>query len=391
MKSISLKLACTVAAMAAIFSSSCKKDGGNTAGAIELCEVGTGETRLKNHNNGLDYIITCNITMYSGKLVIEPGVSIKVKSGYSIFIEDQASIEINGSEAERVTFEPFENEGLPSWGGIAIRNNNAANKINYTSFNYGGSEEINPFFQGNSTVSISGRCSMTGVTVRNSGGSGIFIDAGSNLPVFSSVLVEGSENYALQIDRILVKNLQPGSFSASGNGLNKIEVRNTSTLTGSHVWNNLGVPFMVAENFEIADGNLELREGVVIEVETDKRIAVFDNGSLKISGTLASPVILRGKEAIPGWWQGVTIQNTNPLNVWNNVEIAHGGSSPVTFSSNTSSLNLGGYLGASTKLTVTNMLIRDGEGCGILESGSSIDFTSTNVTFSNVDNNECTE
>lgn len=391
MKPFRFKTVCVAAGILSLFMSSCKKNGENITGAIELCSVGTGETRLKNHNNGVDYIITCNIDMYQGKLIIDPGVSIKVKSGYSIYIDDDASIEINGSSAERVTFEPYESAGIPAWGGISIRNNNASNKINYASFSYGGSEEINPYFQGNSTISISGRCSMTGVTVRHSGGSGIFIDEGSNLPVFSSIIVENSENYALQIDRALVKSIQSGSFTGSGNGINKIEVRNQTTISGTHNWNNLGIPYMVSESLELYEGTLEIREGVVIEMETDKRIAVTDDGALKITGSLTNPVILRGKENLAGWWQGVTIQNTNPLNVWTNVEIANGGSSPVTFSTNTSSLNLGGYLGASTKLSATNLYIHDGQGCGILNSSNDIVFNATNVTFSNVDNNECTE
>lgn len=398
MKTLSIYCSLSAIAFASLFFASCKKNTDPLAGnVIEICEKNESELRLKNHKSGVDYRITCDLYIDTGKLIVEPGVTVSVDADRIIIVENDGAIQVQGSASEPVTFQATES-GSASWGGIIIKNNNAANSLQYLTIDKAGVVNIDYHvtydvpFSIEAGLAINGRCAVSNVSVKNSGNVGIFVGNSANLTQFENIAVNNSTGYPLLMPSKLVKSLQPGN-TFSGNVPNKVFVWGAYIDEGDHTWKNQGIPYLLSEDLEIDAASLHITEGTIIEVETDKGILVNDDASLKITGTVSAPVIIRGKENFSGWWKGILYTSNNPLNVWENVELSNGGSTSMTnFGNGTkASLYLGGLFAAPTRWTGTNVHIHDGDGCGILREGAQVTYAGTNITFSNTGSEICDE
>eukprot|EP01034_Spumella_vulgaris_P001328 gene1329-1748_t len=131
MKTFSIYHSLSAVAFASLLLASCKKDTDTLSGnVINICEKTETELRLKNHKSGVDYRIICDLYIGTGKLIVEPGVTVSVDADRIIVVENDGAIQVQGSASEPVTFQPSESASA-SWGGILIKNNNAANSLHH--------------------------------------------------------------------------------------------------------------------------------------------------------------------------------------------------------------------------------------------------------------------
>lgn len=94
---------------------------------------------------------------------------------------------------------------------------------------------------------------------------------------------------------------------------------NNSVITGNQIWTN-DLPYVITGNFRIdTTAILQINAGAKIYVRANSSFIV--DGSLKINGTFANPVIFRGDRLdeyyrdIPGGWQGIRFRNTSVNNI----------------------------------------------------------------------------
>lgn len=383
---------------------SCKKDpdNGNPGDAvIEICEKTETYMKFENHRDGVDYLITCDLNITSGELEIQYGTTVAVRAGKTIRVYNDGALRTWGLSDKPVTFQPEDLSVGASWGGIVISNNNAANRLQQTIIDRAGAVNVNADMGFNTPfdieagVAVNGRCNLTGVTVKQSGGVGIYVSPQSYLNAFNGLTVENAAGYPLLLPTYLVKDVvnpsNGGNYSFTGNPA-KVYVWGEFP-GGSVNWNPMPVPYLIADDITLADGGITVKAGTVIEMETDKGIYVPSTGGLQLEGTPTAPVVIRGRQNLAGWWKGILIESYNPLNVWTNTELANGGSVSMTgFGSGTkATLYLGGNFEAPTYWQGTDIHIRDGEGCGILREGSQVNYTGNNVTFSNTGSEICDE
>lgn len=126
------------------------------------------------------------------------------------------------------------------------------------------------------------------------------------------------------------------------------------------------------------NADLIIEPGVEIVMCPSARLYIEQNGSLYAVGTSSSPIVFRGKNAAPGYWDLIRINSNDPDNKLKYVTISDGGG--YSYYRNASIYVTKKYTG---QLTLQNSVIRNSKGYGIeVENGASIPNFSSN-TFSN--------
>lgn len=122
---------------------------------------------------------------------------------------------------------------------------------------------------------------------------------------------------------------------------------------------------------------LSIQAGTVIQFEENSGIGVYDGGSLKMVGTSAEPIILRGKEAIAGYWRGIHIETNSFNNLFDYVNISDAGSNYVYCCNTVATVFLKGG-----KLKMTNSTLSNGDGYGLYanEQAELLDYANNEIT-----------
>ncbi|MEE9333917.1 MAG: hypothetical protein V3U65_07475 [Granulosicoccaceae bacterium] len=116
--------------------------------------------------------------------------------------------------------------------------------------------------------------------------------------------------------------------------------------------------------------NLTLQPGVVIKLGAGADILVNTGASLTAEGTVADPIILSGREATPGFWEGINFLFSNSINNRLDhvqVEYAGGGSNGAAILLDANSLN-------PARVSISNSSILNSSSYGFsFDAGSLID------------------
>jgi hypothetical protein len=125
------------------------------------------------------------------------------------------------------------------------------------------------------------------------------------------------------------------------------------------VWEDLGdgVDYIVNCRIGIKTKLITIKPGVKIQFEGSGTFDVFSDGALKMVGTSAKPIILEGKNAVQGYWIGVSIATTSTDNQWEYVTIRNAGKDQ----------DAGLLLDAKSRIVINNCSFTDNKGYGILQ------------------------
>lgn len=106
--------------------------------------------------------------------------------------------------------------------------------------------------------------------------------------------------------------------------------------------------------------DLVIEPGVVIEIEENGGLGVYDNGSIHALGTESSPIIIRGTSSAKGFWRGIHLETNSTKNKFNYVAIQDAGSNYVYCCNEKASLFVKGG-----KIEIKNSTISNGKEYGI--------------------------
>ncbi|MEM6264869.1 MAG: hypothetical protein AAGI38_20320 [Bacteroidota bacterium] len=110
---------------------------------------------------------------------------------------------------------------------------------------------------------------------------------------------------------------------------------------------------------------MTVEPGVVIQFEENSGIGVYDQGSIKMIGTAAQPIVFQGAVDVRGYWRGVHIETNSFENQFNHVTIKNAGSNYVYCCNDIASVFLKGG-----KLSIQNTTLSSGEGHGLYANAS---------------------
>ncbi len=360
-----------------LLTSSCHREANpviNEAQPISCNDVNA-ETTWADRGLDIDYTLDCVVSV-NAKLTIQPGVTILVKSGAGLVIENTGALVASGSAAKNIIIKS-EQDVAGVWKGIFVKSNNVLNEINYCHISNGGSAS----FDGNSTklanirVALNAKLKLQNSTISKSAQDGLLCDGldgdeQSPITLFSNNTFTDNLNYPISALGSIATKLDGMGSVYTGNTYNKILLRG-GLLQGANVWAKLSVPYYVnatvSVGYSSTVGNLTIEPGTTVQFASDAGLTVGQYSAtswMKIVGDASNRITLTGETALPGSWKGIAFQCTNTNNRVSYTDVSYGGGS--SFTGNTSELGniLAGAWSAGS-FTIDNTSITNSAAYGI--------------------------
>jgi hypothetical protein len=305
-------------------------------GPITLgCNYNNGLT-LTNHNkigSGVDYIVNCDCEITGGKLAIDTNVIIQFSTGGSLKVKDNAYIEAKGTPSKTIIFEGQINAPA-SWKGLFIESNDPRNSMDYCLVRNGGNSDYTAYigtssYETKANIWVSGNFKLSNSIVTGSGGEGLYLYEEATLLTFSNNIVSSNAKAPIILYSGDIANLGVATSTFVGNTDNYIGLYSVSSneeVAESVVFNKAGAPYMLL-NSHYFQNNLTVNPGVTIKSKASKALGIQGTGFMKMIGTATEPITLIGEANVAGFWNGIVIGTTNPLNEINFIDISGGGNS----------------------------------------------------------------
>jgi hypothetical protein len=284
--------------------------------------------------DGNPYQVDSIVTVVPGvTLTIDPGVMVQNyedndSTTYTFIVE--GTLIANGTLSEMIYFAP----GSTGWSGINIIGEpgdiNTGSSLTFVSLKGGGF--------GGSGVGANLRLQYASVDVYNSQfkespGDGILGDDASaqgSANIYNSHF-DDNAGYAVNfqdgsVNPILDNLDATGNGSSLGYDGNLVNV-NDATLSGTHIWENMGLPYLILGTIVGPDSQLTIEPGVqVLSFRGNDNLVV--QGGLLADGTVSQPIHFDPLNPTLGW-SGIAIVGTEELpgagGILDHVIIAEGG------------------------------------------------------------------
>ena len=268
----------------------------------------------------------------SAQLTVEPGVVIKFGINGSLRVEGGGVLEVKGTASAPVQLKGAQ-PVAGYWAGISTLQSRVL--MSHVHISDAG--------QPNGTVSRRGEAGLStvitevelqNVTVTNSAHYGMYLDSGTEITSFENNTFEGNEHYGLAVIAEQVHKLDQASdykgiqLPNQTEGVLVVDFGTGVTAKSNNpIWHPLNTHY-VARTINVEDAILTLEPGVEIRFDSPlSSLFVHDNGGgLKLKGTEAKPVVLRGNLAEAGAWKGILLfSDLEQLNEIDHVQLLHGG------------------------------------------------------------------
>jgi len=286
----------------------------------------TSATRLVNTANQCDYLITRWIEVRS-LLEIEPGTVIRSNADERIRIEG-GELRAIGTAEQRIVFEGITPvQGF--WRGIDI--DSARNVVmDYVDIKDAGQVCSTLFCPDVAFYVDNTKFSFTNSSLSNSYVHGMTISDGTLVEAFSNNRFFGNAFNGLNVPIEFVPMLDEASDYYGierANGNPAVGILSGEQTSGNVFdWKALNAPYFVGGYFRVYGGILKLQPGVEIVFGNEAWMTIEDNGVIQALGTATEPVILRGGQALPGYWDGIRMSDTNfDTSVLQHTVISHSG------------------------------------------------------------------
>jgi len=296
---------------------------------------------------GSPYIVTCNVLVLDGQtLTIEPGVIIRFDLNKTL--EVAGTLIANGTFGNKIRFTTNNSTPDPGdWGQIYFMQSENSS-LRHCIIEYAGASPtpntaINLFFSDISIFNTTIQQTLgSGMNISNSTatidfslitentGIGIDCDVGSATHIFGTDITYNL-SYAISTFGRNIKNIR--NVGILGNHNNSIRVKRDSQV-GTGTWRNHRVPYVIAGNITVTDGQtLTIQAGVILQFNGDYIFEV--NGKLVANGEPGNRIAFTSLplNPSPGDWRQLSFNSSDPGTVLKYCSILYGGS-------NTAAINM---------------------------------------------------
>lgn len=330
-------------------------------------------TRLENGPAEVDYCIegVLNIT---AALDIEPGTVIAIGEDGGIGVYDAGSIKAIGTSAEPIVIKgKTALQGY--WRGIHVETNSLNNIFSYVEVSDAGSNYVYCCNEAASLFLKDGRMAIENSTIANGDGYGIVVRPAAEIVEFESNTITTHSDAPMLLQLKHANSLDGENSDFSGNDKDYLKVEG-GTLGESTTAPKNNVPYRVESGAIInIYEELILDPGVEILMEENSGLGVLDQGSFAINGIASQPVIIRGADAVRGYWRGIHIETNSSKNKFTYAEISNAGSDYVYCCNAAATVFLKGG-----KLSMKNSTLSEGDSYGLYaDVGSNIEGFASNT------------
>lgn len=281
-----------------------------------------------------------------GTLTLEAGAELHFDPLAGLFVITGGELAAQGSADAPVVFDA----SGADWMGIEfIGANSAGNVLDYAEIS--GTD-------GPAVVLGSSALSVTNSTISGSGGPGLAASDDSTLTVSASTL--SGNTVPMELGLTHVEGIASDN-DLTGNDEDVVLVRSGSVEDDTG-WVDVGVPLRFDGALYI-DAALSLAEGLDLEMAQDAPMQVSANGSLSAAGSESAPVVFRGVEDQPGYWQGISFESKASANLLSYAAVENAGSSQWNGNNIT---NAAVWLSEESKVVIENTAIRGSDGAAVM-------------------------
>ncbi len=294
--------------------------------AVELdCSVNTATT-LVNGPAAVDYVVSCVVDI-TAALTIEPGVVIEFEENAGLGIYDNGSINAVGDANNQIIFRST--SGVKGfWRGIHAETNSISNELDHVIIQDAGSNYVYCCNEPASLLIKAGKFAISNSRLENGAGFGISLRDDAEMRTFSNVVVTTHDEYPMRLSMKRTADLDGMDSDFTGNSKPYLQIYNAG-MDEAAVVPATNVPYLVDENVLDITEDLILTAGVELVMGENTGLGVYDDGSLTIEGTASAPVIIRGFEAIAGYWRGIHLETNSLSNYISYAQISEAGSNYV--------------------------------------------------------------
>ncbi len=307
-----------------------------------------------------------NNTKLFAPITIDPGAQFTFQSGGKLTVKSSGgSLTADASDGDPITFEGA--TATPGyWQTIEFESNNPNNVLNNVEVAHGGGGDW-----ANVWVQDDARLSVQNATFAESDTYGLVVENGATLPEFATNTFSNNGTAPLRVSATVVGMLDSGSTYVGGNGNDHIEVNNAD-VEDEATWPATDAPYFFKNNTKLFTP-ITIDPGAQFTFQDGGKLTVKSNGgALTADAGGGETISFVGASATPGYWQTIEIESNTPDNVFNNVEVAHGGGGDWA--------NI--WIQDDAQATVQNSLIRESATFGIVAESGSV-FNGSNNTYQN--------
>ena len=313
-------------------------------------------------SSACDYEVTGTLNVSNGQLTIEPGVVVRFGQDASIWFQDGGSLYAVGTPQQRITFEGA--SAVRGFGkGLYFRSGSYESRIEYADLRYLGKlgEVVISERLQNGAISgfLGGELTLKNTTVMGSNHFGAELDRRSLiLKEFANNRFYDNGDAGVVVSPESVGKLDAASDYLGGaqpNAVPYILVFNQDDdLSGTVLWPYVGVPYGV-QYLYLEGGEHVVQPGVEFVFGEEGNFDL-DYGTLTAIGTPQQPIIFRGLQATPGWWEDIYLDGSAAR--FEHVEVRHGGFNDL-YSDRSITVN-------DSSFQIDNSVVADGSGAGIV-------------------------
>lgn len=315
-------------------------------------------------------------------LTIEPGTVVEFESETSLQITSDAILSAIGTEEDSIKFTGTQQEA-GWWNGLFINSTtHPDNELEYVVIEYGGgSANHTSTAAANLAIGRSlhdAAISVNNSTLRHSGGLGLFIHSGAEMPGSGNNTYTGNADGAAGVYTNTMHYLDDAS-DYTGNEEDYVLVEG-NTLSDDATWQALNVPYAIYSDSEVEKAELTINAGAEFAFDAQTHLELGSGSITQANGTDEDPVLFRGLVKEDGWWNGIFVNSTtHPDNLLENVIIEHAGGQEVHSSTDPAGLTVGRSL-HNASITLKNSTFRNSENFGV--------YVHSNGDIPNSENNE---
>ena len=271
----------------------------------------TGNVTLTDRVNGVDYVIPSTLTVTSGTLNIQPGVTIMFEDGAGVLVKEEGSITAIGEEGNTILFTSRSGK-RGSWSGITVLSNSTQNALSYCTIeqagattNYGSADVV--VGAANNPASIS----IDHSTIATSDADGIWLSNGSQLRNFEGNTFATNTGYPVTMYLSGLNALQPGN-TFSNNGKQYIQLLGSNNQELSAItFRKMEIAYCLSGSF-ITSGDITINKGCMLYMN-EGASWVYDgaetNGTFTAVGTESEPITISGVYSPSGYWNSISFKS----------------------------------------------------------------------------------
>jgi hypothetical protein len=295
-----------------------------------------------------------------GHLTIMPGTILRFAQGTALEVTT-GKLTAEGTAANGILMTgATETPGF--WKGVALLDTSSTdNALAYTIIEHAGGDRVHHTV-GNGTLQLGQgtRIAVNNSILRNGASFGLNAKESTILDGFTGNTLTGHASGAASIHANII-----GAFDATntydGNDSNYLHVRGGKIITDQLI-SAIDVSYLVESHTESSDSTVEIEAGTTIVFAADTSFQIWNDARLKAVGTADAPITFNGKEASPGFWKGIMINDSNGLdNELDYVVLEDAGNGKIHHTSIDGGLQLAG----SAQVAITNTTIRNSNTYGL--------------------------